>query len=317
MLHKVVQEENTSNNEHINDIVNQMLQDPKRRTFLKTGSAFLTAATGATLGGCASGDDNNYTINQLTFAAVAKNTQDKVTLPPGYQYTVIHATGDRLVSSLPGYSNKGTETDDWSKRVGDHHDGVELFHLDSTGKPTKAMTDRALLAMNHESSADAHFFHPNGQTSNGVSGKKYDQFGSWDLGVRPGAEALKEINHHGVSIVEINKGSTGWTYKLDSAFNRRINPQTVMKIAGPAADLAAIKALLATKYDPTGTTSRGTLNNCGTGITPWGTFLTCEENWATYFTIPKGGVAPDARMTQTRARYGVQNTATSATATTS
>ncbi|NDC04476.1 MAG: DUF839 domain-containing protein, partial [Betaproteobacteria bacterium] len=137
------------------------------------------------------------------------------------------------------------------------------------------------------------------------------------LGVRPGAEALKEINHHGVSIVEINKGSSGWTYKLDSAFNRRINPHTVMKIAGPAADLAAIKALLATKYDPSGATSRGTLNNCGTGITPWGTFLTCEENWATYFTIPKGGVAPDARMTQTRARYGVQNTATSATATTS
>jgi len=316
MLQQVVQEENTSNNEHINDIVNQILQDPKRRTFLKTGSAFLTAATGATLAGCASGDDT-LTVSHLNFPAVAKNIADKITLPPGYQYSIVHATGDRLTSSVGAYTNKGTETDDWSNRVGDHHDGVELFHLDSAGKRTNQMTDRALLVMNHESSADAHFFHPNGQTSNGTTGKKYDQFGSWDLGVRPGLEALKEINHHGVSVVEINKSSNGWSYKLDSGFNRRITPQTVMKIAGPVNELSNIKALLATKYDPTGATSRGTLNNCGTGITPWGTFLTCEENWATYFAMPKGSVAPDARMAQSRARYGVRNAAIADTATTS
>lgn len=310
--------ENTSSNPHIQDIIAQALASQTRRSFIKGGSAFLTAAAGVSLAGCASGDDDQYTLHtQLSFAAVAKNTADKITLPPGYQYSVIHATGDRLVSSLSAYSNRGTETDDWSRRVGDHHDGVELFHLDSAGKPTNAMTDRALLAMNHESSADAHFFHANGQTSNGVNGKKYDQFGQWDLGVRPGAEALKEINHHGVSIVEINKGSSGWTYKLDSAFNRRITPQTVAKIAGPAADLAAIKALLATKYDPSGATSRGTLNNCGTGITPWGTMLTCEENWAVYFSMPKGSAGPDSRMVQTRARYGVRNAAIAATATTS
>jgi secreted PhoX family phosphatase len=309
--------ENTSSNPHIRDIIQQAFANPTRRSFLKGSSAFLTAATGATLAGCASGDDDVFTRpTALTFEAVPKNTLDKVTLPPGYQFTVLHGTGDRLVSSIPAYSNKGTETDDWSQRVGDHHDGIELFHLDSAGKYTKNMTDRALLCMNHESSADAHFFHPNGQTSNGVSGKKYDQFGQWDLGTRPGLEALKEINHHGVSIVEINRGSTGWTYKLDSAFNRRITPQTVCRVAGPAAELNSIKALFTTRFDTTGATARGTINNCGTGYTPWGTFLTCEENWATYFAMPKGSQAPDARMTQTRARYGVRNSATAATATT-
>jgi hypothetical protein len=45
------------------------------------------------------------------------------------------------------------------------------------------------------------------------------------------------------------------------------------------------------KYSPTGTMTRGTLNNCGTGKTPWGTFLTGEENWFGYFTR---GAADDA-----------------------
>jgi secreted PhoX family phosphatase len=310
-----IENENPSSNKHLDDIIKESLGNQSRRSFIKTGSAFFTTAVGASLASCASTDDGINLPTSLSFDAVPKNILDKVTLPEGYQYSILHATGDRMSSSIAAYSNKGLETDDWSKRVGDHHDGVELFHLDSNGKYTKNYTDRALLCMNHESSSDAHFFHPNGQTSNGVSGKKYDQFGEWDLGSRLGLESLKEINHHGVSIVEINKGSSGWTYKLDSNYNRRITPQTVMKISGPANELANIRTLLQTKYDPTGATSRGTLNNCGTGYTPWGTFLTCEENWATYFSMPKGSVAPDARIVQTRARYGVRNAALSATAT--
>ncbi len=308
--------ENSSNNKHLDDIIKESLGNQSRRSFIKTGSAFFTTAVGASLASCASTDESTLPTS-LSFDAVPKNTLDKVTLPEGYQYSILHATGDRMSSSVAAYSNKGLETDDWSKRVGDHHDGVELFHLDSNGKYTKNYTDRAILCMNHESSSDAHFFHPNGQTSNGVSGKKYDQFGMWDLGNRPGLESLKEINHHGVSIVEINKGLSGWTYKLDSNYNRRITPQTVMKISGPSSELTNIRTLLQTKYDPTGATSRGTLNNCGTGYTPWGTFLTCEENWATYFSMPKGSVSPDARMVQTRARYGVRNAPISATVTSS
>jgi secreted PhoX family phosphatase len=82
--------------------------------------------------------------------------------------------------------------------------------------------------------------------------------------------------------------------------------------------MAALKAMMVTKFDPTGATTRGTLNNCGTGITPWGTLITCEENWATYFTMPAGSKVPtDAKLMASRSRYGVQTTATSATATTS
>jgi secreted PhoX family phosphatase len=64
-----------------------------------------------------------------------------------------------------------------------------------------------------------------------------------------------------------------------SAFNFRLTALSDIEIAGPARG----HALMVTKYSANGTRTRGTLNNCGTGKTPWGSFLTGEENWAGYF----------------------------------
>jgi uncharacterized protein len=88
-----------------------------------------------------------------------------------------------------------------------------------------------------------------------------------------------------------------------------------MRIAGPAAHLNDIRAFMATQYDPSGATSRGTLNNCGHGKTPWGTYLGCEENWAVYFFMPNGSTPVDAKTLASRARYGVARVPLSGTAT--
>jgi secreted PhoX family phosphatase len=130
---------------------------------------------------------------------------------------------------------------------------------------------------------------------------------------------LKEINLHGISIVEVTLDSTGKPtgYNPTSTLNRRITPQTVMNVTGPAAHLANLKSLMITKYDTTGATVRGTLNNCGHGATPWGTYLGCEENWNVYFNIAVGGTAPtDTKLVASRTRYNIAKTAITSTATT-
>jgi secreted PhoX family phosphatase len=96
---------------------------------------------------------------------------------------------------------------------------------------------------------------------------------------------------------------------LDSTFNRRLTPLSDIEISGPARG----NALLVTKYAPTATRTRGTLNNCGGGRSPWGTYLSGEENWAGYFVR---GAADDAARGNDKSvvslkRYGRNQGATS------
>ncbi|NWP00906.1 DUF839 domain-containing protein, partial [Escherichia coli] len=96
-------------------------------------------------------------------------------------------------------------------------------------------------------------------------------------GVRPEAEAIKEIECHGVSVVEYTQGAKNvWSFSATSTFNRRITPNTPTVFNGPAKG----SNLLRTPHSPTGVAGRGTINNCANGYTPWATLLTCEENWA-------------------------------------
>jgi uncharacterized protein len=312
---------NFSNNESFQEVLARGTRTPlTRRNVIRGGTGMVALSALPFLSACGGGDDpapapSAPSETALGFPAVAKSLLDDVILPPGYTYRVLHATGDRLFTTEAAYLNQGTEADDWSRRVGDHHDGMDLFYIDALGNYTTVDTGRAVLVVNHESSADAHFFHANGQTSGGVSGKKFSQFGQWDGGVRPLAQSLKEINHHGVSLVEVRKVAGNWTVQLDSTFNRRVTAQTVVSVAGPAAHIADIRSFMATAFDTSGQTARGTLNNCGHGKTPWGTYLACEENWAAYFnnavgdTLPAPGADPAwDKIVASRARYGVATT---------
>jgi len=266
---------NTSNNEHFSRILDARMS---RRTMLRGGLASAATALFGSLGlsACGSGDASDGTgtpapggTTLLGFTAVEKSLADKVTVPAGYTATVLFALGDPLTAATPDFRNDGTDTD-FDNRAGDHHDGMEFFPLSATGGRSTSAADRGLLGINHEATTDerlsSFFLHANGGTTTLP---------------RPAAEIDKEVALHGVAVVEVRKSAAGkWETVRNSSFNRRITPLTEVEICGPARG----NALMVTKYSTNGTKARGTLNNCGTGKTPWGTLLTGEENWAGYFT---------------------------------
>lgn len=270
------------------------------------GSAVLTACGGGSGGGPAfpiippapapapapaPGPAPGPTEKLLGFGAVSKSLADSVVIPAGYTASVLYALGDPLTGATPAYANDGTDTG-FENRGGDHHDGMEWFGLGADGKRSDSSIDRGLLAVNHEATTDetlsSFFLHANGGTTTLP---------------RPAAEVDKEVAVHGIAVLEVRKDGAGkWSYVQDSAFNRRVTPLNEIDIAGPAKG----DALMKTKYSPTGVKTRGTLNNCGTGKTPWGTFLTGEENWVNYFTRVAGDDAArgnDKSVTSLK-RYG-------------
>ncbi|MBC7312996.1 MAG: PhoX family phosphatase, partial [Rhizobium sp.] len=112
------------------------------------------------------------------------------------------------------------------------------------------------------------------------------------------AEDVKILqNLQGVTVMEVAEGENGWEIVLDSPFNRRIHHNTPMKLSGPAAGSDLVK----TAADPNGTDCLGTFNNCGAGRTPWGTYLTCEENFNGYF----GTTDAAFKLPDDYKRYGI------------
>ncbi|UIJ46774.1 PhoX family phosphatase [Sphingomonas cannabina] len=224
---------------------------------------------------------------KLSFTAVAKNKNDVVTVPAGYTVGVLYRTGDPITADTAAYKNDGTDTG-FANRAGDHHDAMHWFGLASDGSRDDQSSTRGLLAMNHENINQA-YLHVNGPTSPG--------------GARPESEAIKEIEAHGVSVVEVTKSSAGWGYVQASSYNRRVTPNTPVVFNGPVKG----SSLIQTAFSTDGSQGRGTLNNCANGYTQWGTLLTCEENWAGYFRRPAAADNPrrSAKEVTALTRYGV------------
>jgi uncharacterized protein len=286
-----------------------------RRGFLRTSGGGVTAALLGSAGlvglSACGGDDDpvpvpaptpaSTRISSLSFATVAKSQADQFTVPNNYAARVIYRTGDPIAATVSAYSNRGIDDPaSYDRRAGDNHDGIEYFGLTDSGAiPTVAGVgnNRGMLGMNHEYVTQP-FLHAAGATN--MSGST----------ARPQAEVDREVAMHGVSVVEVWKqannsfSATGtWAVNASSSYNRRVTALTRIELSGPA----RTNAQLVTKYSPTGTATRGTLNNCGTGYSVWGTLLTCEENWAGYFTrnTTTDNAARSAKEVSSLTRYGV------------
>ena len=256
---------NKSNNRSISLLLENEIT---RRGMLRGGAglAAIGFLSGLGMAGCNSkSSKSNYATpapgKQPGFLSISGSKLDSVSIPAGYSAQVLAPWGTPLNSLANPWKNDGTNTSqDQLNAVGMQHDGIHFFAMD--GSDTEG-----LLCINHEY-IDETVLHPNGATQ--VNGK------------RPAEEALKEINAHGVSVVHIRFKDGIWGVVTDSPYNRRITAATEMDITGPIAS----SGKLITQYttdQANENIARGTNNNCGNGYTPWGTYLTCEENWPYLF----------------------------------
>ncbi|WP_228035647.1 PhoX family protein [Oculatella sp. LEGE 06141] len=301
VIKKMAASEDAIHNTSANDSFDQVLTRARmgRRGFLK-GSSSLAAASMLGMGLAFLADAVNHKGQvakaadlSLNFNPVAKSIADTLIVPEGYTARVLLATGDPIKSNVTAYKNNGTDND-FNVRAGDHHDAMQYFGLSRDGNGWDSNnSDRALLCINHEVCEDLGFVHPNGPTD----------YGSESTAARPPIEIDKEVAAHGITIVEIAKQGSTYQINQDSRYNRRITGATVFEISGPARR----SPMLATAFSPNGEQTRGTLNNCGHGYTPWGTFLSGEENWAGYFHRREEDTALTEKELASFKRYGISN----------
>lgn len=280
---------NTSKNGTFQEVLEERLS---RRDVMKIGAGFLgTAFLGSFMSGC-NDDDNTSTSPAaaaalLGFTAVAKSTADTLTVPTTYSVSVLYSLGDPINTSTSVYANDGTDAAaSFEYRAGDHHDGMAYFGLNSNGtaKDTTNST-RGIMCINHENITRI-FLHTAAEVA------------AYDVANRLAAEVDKEVNAHGISVIEIQNSGSGFALNQGSDYNRRITAATPIDLYGPARGSVMMKTL----YSTSGLKTRGTLNNCANGYTPWGTYLTCEENWAGYF--KRTTTSFSAKELTAQSRYG-------------
>jgi len=286
-----VSNDKTNPSVHFNDVLKKAIDNPSRRNILRGGLGF-SALSFLGLAGCGGSSDAALPTKGLNFTATPLNqTYDGVSVASGYKVEMLYKLGDPINSATPAYLNNGTETfPSFDFRSGDHHDGMYFFGLGSNNKWSKAVSDKGILCINHEALTPL-FLHINGQTPAGTGARTVAD------------EVQKEFRLQGVSLVEVNKVNGAFQVNLASTFNRRITTLTEMDISGPLRGNDALK----TKFSTTGVKTRGTVNNCASGYTPWGTYLTCEENYAGYFKR-SNTTGRSANELASEARNGVTST---------
>lgn len=241
-----------------------------RRGFLGGALAFGSGA--AVMGsGLLSSTSAQAAGHGFDFTPIGIATDHEIHLPDGFEWKTLARWGDALFSdAASAYSPVGGVDPAKSDRVfGENTDGMELFNIDG----------KEIIAVNSE------YVNPKINLPEGSGG------------VPRNAEEVKLLkNLQGVTVMEVTQSGDGYQIVQDSPYNRRIHHDTPMTMDGPAAG----SALVRTNADPDGMTPVGTMNNCGSGRTLWGTYLTCEENFNGYF-----GATGDEMDPMGNARYGI------------
>lgn len=276
---------NQSGNRSITEVIADV--DVSRRKFLFTGvgATALAAAGGLSLSGFAHAVTPSISKSPMagvptvpiSFSSVPPNLAsspvDGVTVPEGYTAELFVAWGDPIMRGGVPFSGTATETAAQQRLAYGHHtDGMHFFPF--TERNGQQNSERGLIVANTEYTQES-ILHPDGLVGNGYTL----------------AKCRKSQAAHGVNVMEARRVRGRWGVQRNSVYGRRIDANTKMRISGPAAGHPLMQTV---DYNITdsgstpigmtdGTYCYGTANNCAHGYTPWGTYLTCEENFNGYF----------------------------------
>jgi secreted PhoX family phosphatase len=290
---------NPSSNESIQDVIHRVAMG--RRQFLQGGvsAVALASAGGLTLGGLLQtveaapvrpgrgfpGIGFESVPASTNIATVGSAVTDVVRVPTGYNAQLFVAWGDPIMPGGAPFIGDASETAEQQERqFGEHNDGMHFFPLRSDSREYgeresddedddngKLKSQAGILCVNNEYTHEDILF-PDGQVGAGYTL----------------AKTRKSQAAHGVSILKARRKRGKWGVQRNSRFGRRITANTPVIFAGPAAGHALMQTneyiVTGTGSVPTGNktdgySGLGTVNNCANGITPWGTYLTCEENF--------------------------------------
>ena len=293
----VEEEDNEICNNTGNRPFNEVLQvNMERRDVLRGGLAMgATAFFGGSLISPAAEAQTGASLMSFTPVSLAEGNGPMPAISPDYEYQVLIPWGEPLEPSGPAYSYPPSAADQ-ALQIGIGHDGCSYFALDNIAEQGAYEERVSAFLSRFRQFQDANI----GATSEHGIFCINHEFGrnSVVLGGKDAPESLSDVrvsqHAHGVSVVEIQRTDGAW-HTVEGNYNRRIHVNTPVQFSGPAAG----SELLAT---PNGNIALGTVNNCGNGTTPWGTYITCEENFNGYFGATNTETTWVA--TEERARYG-------------
>jgi hypothetical protein len=217
--------------------------------------------------------------SSIRFQPIRPDTSDQVTVSPGYESRVLIRWGDPLFRDTPIMDITRQSAAQQERQFGFNCDFVAYMPLPRGS----TSATQGLLFVNHE--------YTDGLT----------MFPGYDVKLPSESQVNIELAAHGASVVRVHRDPLGaWWYDSASELNRRITGTTPMRLSGPAVGHEWLK----TTADSSGTNVLGMLNNCGGGWTPWGTILTCEENFHQYFGFLDKLAADDPRRA-IHTRYGL------------
>ena len=218
--------------------------------------------------------------SSLTFPELRHQLAQTDAVAEGYEKHILIRWGDPVLPGAPPFDPRRVTAAAQAMQFGYNNDFIAVLPPQRGGR----IGERALLWANHEYT-NTNLMFPGLGSGREARGRVTAE------------QAEAELMAHGGSIVELERVEGRWKPAGHPRLNRRITGATPMTISGPAAGHPRMR----TGEDAAGTRVLGMLNNCAGGTTPWGTILTCEENFNVYF----GGDLADAAQAESHRRYGI------------